>query len=162
MVCCSVTLQHSGAQILTLGLPRSSGVAHTITQGLKTPVQSVLSCATPACGHVPDATLVVIQPAESLYLAGALVRVRKPANKACAALCWCFLPMAGIYWPEQWIRAARQSTAITSAAMRPLGSRRQSPVAGDQSPVAGGHRALKINVWATYPAVEVHADTLAV
>ena len=48
------------------------------------------------------------------------------------------------------VRAARQPAAITSAAMRPLGSRRQSPVAGDQSPVAGGHQALNINVWATY------------
>ena len=63
---------------------------------------------------------------------------------------------------NRWVRAARQSTAITSAAMRPLGSRRQSPVAGDQSPLAGGHQALNIDVWATYPAVEVHADTLAV
>ena len=53
-----------------LGLPHSSGVAHTITQGSMTPVQSAISSAASAGGHVPDARLAVIQPAESPHLGG--------------------------------------------------------------------------------------------
>ena len=72
--------------MLTLGLPHSSGVAHTITQGSMTPVQSAISSAASAGGHVPDARLAVIQPAESPHLGGALVRRQEPAYKAFAVL----------------------------------------------------------------------------
>ena len=86
LLCCSVTLQNTGAQILTLGLQHSSSVTHAITQGSSTPVQSVFSSATSAGGHVPDARFVVVQPAETPYMARGLVRRPKPANKALAAL----------------------------------------------------------------------------
>ena len=90
--CCSVTLQHSGAQMLTLGLPRSSGVMHTITQDSIISMQSAISSATSAGGHLPDARLVVIQPAETPHMGGGLVRRRKPADKVLAVLWWWSIP----------------------------------------------------------------------
>ena len=62
--------------MLTLGLPRSSSVTHAITQGALIPVQSAISSATSAGGHVPDARRVVIQPAETPHVGGGLVRWR--------------------------------------------------------------------------------------
>ena len=74
--------------MLTLGLPRSSSVTHAFTQGSLMRVQSAINSPTSAGGHVPDARLVVIQPAETPHMGGGLVRQRKPANKALAVLWW--------------------------------------------------------------------------
>ena len=63
---CGVTLQHSGARNLTLGLPRCSGVACTTMRRSKTPVHSGVGTAAATSGHVPYARLVAIQPTESL------------------------------------------------------------------------------------------------
>jgi len=61
-VCCSVTVQHSGAQNLTLGLPRCSGVACATMQRSNTPVHNGVGSAALALGHVPYARLVATQP----------------------------------------------------------------------------------------------------
>ena len=76
-------------------------MTHTSTQRSVTPVPSGVGSATSACGYVPDARLVVVQPAdpESLYLSGVASLQRKPANNACAAPCWCAMPMVEISWP---------------------------------------------------------------
>jgi len=87
--------------------------------------------------------------------------MRKPANKADAALCWCGTPIAGIPWPEQWVRA---SSATGDCRLEPNGRVAAGvTVVGclAQSPVAGGREAFEINVWATSPAEEAHGDTLA-
>ena len=70
-----------------------------------------------------------VEAHERTHRAGHFIPRRKPPNKADAALCWCGTRMAGIHWPDQWVRAARLSTTVTPAATRPLGSRRQSAVA---------------------------------
>jgi hypothetical protein len=61
-LCCSVTLQHSGARILTLGLPRCSGVACTTMQRSKISVHSGFGSVVPTSGHVPYARHVTTVP----------------------------------------------------------------------------------------------------
>ena len=45
------------------------------------PVQSAISTAALAGGHVPDAVTYAIQSAESQYVAGGIAALWKPANK---------------------------------------------------------------------------------
>ena len=87
--------------------------------------------------------------------------VRMPANKADAALCWCVTPIAGIPWPEQWVRA---SSATGHCRLEPNGRVAAGvTVVGclAQSAVAGGYQTFDINVWATCPTGQVHAGTPA-
>ena len=86
--------------MLTLGFPHSSGVAHTFTQGSVTPMQSAISSAASAGGHVPDARLAVIQPSESPHLGGGLVRRREPAYKTFAVLWQGSAHVPRLYSPE--------------------------------------------------------------
>ena len=85
--------------MLTLGLPRSSGVTHTITKGSIIPVQSSISSAASVGVHVPNASLADIQPVESACLGGAPVR-REPAYKVFAVLWWCSVLVSRLYSPE--------------------------------------------------------------
>ena len=99
MLQCDIATQRSSNAHLRL--PRSSGVAHTITYGSRISVQGVTPSAASGDGQVPGARLVAIQSAESQYLSARSLRRWKPANKACAGLWWCNIPMAGISWPKQ-------------------------------------------------------------
>ena len=92
----------------------------------------------------------------TLFLGGNL---QTKLARGCGGAIYLWLGYPGQSQVGQVSQTARHSH---TAAMRPLSSRRQSAVAGDQSPVAGGDQAFDINIWATPPAGKVHADTLAV
>ena len=50
---------------------------------------------------------------KGVHMSGEKYQKRKPANKPCAGLFWCPVPVAGIYWPGRWSGAPKQPIAVT-------------------------------------------------
>ena len=89
--CCSVTLPHSGDEMFTLGLRRSSGVTHMITQRSSILVHSSVGSVAPTFRHVPYVRHVATQvdPTHGIIaIVGRGITAAEPANKAFTGLWW--------------------------------------------------------------------------